>query len=163
MNNFDTVINHILGLQYEQIASINKTLASTMGNPNYSGTTSKPNLAGNNPDPNSTADAGSPNNTATSQFASQSMRAGDENEQLANQFMGTAIGDIEKIVNMRDGTTAAQTVRSVYSQLDPTGAEAMAKAIEQPDFKWDEFRSTLRNKISQLGNVAGSLVGQKTA
>lgn len=163
MNKFDTAINQILSLQYEQISSINKTLATTMGNPNYSGTTSKPNLGSNNSDPNSTADAGSPNNTATSQFASQMMGAGDDSERLANQFMGAAIGDVEKIVNMRDGTTAAQTVRSVYSQLDPTGAEAMAKAIEQPNFKWDDFRTTLRNKISQLGNVAGSLVGQKTA
>jgi hypothetical protein len=160
---FDSTIQAILKEQFKS------PLVNTMGNPGYGGTAGLPDMGkftgatgGGSSDPSGQSDPGSTGNTATSQFAAQAMGAGNNLEQLANQFMGTAIGDIEKIVNMRDASTAAQKERSVYSQLDPTGAEAMAKSIEQPNFNWDEFKTVLRNKVSQLGNVAGSLVGQST-
>ena len=158
---FDDVVNKILKEQ------ITNPLTGTMGNPGFTGTASKPNMAqftgftNSKPssDPSSASDPGTAGTSMTSQFASKAMGAKNGDEQIANQFLNMAVSDLEKIVNMKDPSTAAQTVRSVYSQLDPTGAEALAKSIENPSFNWNDFKSTLRNKISQLGNVAGSLVG----
>lgn len=158
---FDKLVDVIIS---EQLKA--NPLASTMGNPGYAGSMTKPNMANftgfsgsqSNSDPSSSADPDSPS-PASSQFASKMMGAGGNYEQQANQFLGMAINDLDKIVNMRDATSAARTVRSVYSQLDPTGAEALAKSLEQPGFKWDDFKSVLKKKISQLGNVAGSFVG----
>lgn len=157
---FDDVVFKILK---EQTAG---PLAGTMGNPGYAGTAAKPNMAqftgftnaSKSSDPSSSSDPGSSPASST-QFAANAMGTQNANEQLANQLLGMGVNNLEKIVNMRDASSAAQSVRSIYSQLDPTGSEAVAKSLETPNFNWDEFKSTIRNKISQLGSAAGSLVG----
>jgi hypothetical protein len=163
MLKFDRFVKQILKEQ----AAISSPLSNTMGNPGYSGSSVKPNLAQftgytnakPSSDPTGASDPGSSSSEMTSQFASKALGAKDDKEQIANQFLNMAISDLEKIVNMRDASSASQTIRSVFSQLDPTGAEALAKSVESPNLNWDDFKNVLRNKISQLGNVAGSFVG----
>jgi len=128
---------------------VNKTLGQTMGNPNNSSFTGVDN-----------SDPGSNNVDPGGQSMGAATQGGTSNvEQMSNSFINLVTTSLENILNMRNIVDAANTVRSVFSQVDPNNAEAIAKAIEGSNETWGDVQKATKKKLSMMANMTSSLEG----
>lgn len=141
-------------------------LNTTMGNPNNKQTNPLGNTMGNpaSSDPTGAADpgAGSSQQQQSSQQQSttqqQATPPGSESENMANAVLQTAMGDIEKIISANDPGAAAGIIRTALAG-NPAAAKNVSSYIEQEPGNWQNFQTTLRNKLGQLSNMSQSFQG----
>ena len=134
---------------------VDAALAGTMGNPGHKPSYNTSFTGVDNSDP------GSNNSDPGGQSVAAATQQGGNNdvEQMSNNFVNLATSSLENILNMRNTVDAANTIRSVFAQVDPNNAEALAKTVEGSNTNWGDIQKAVKKKLSMMANMTSSLQG----